>query len=575
MKKLSLFLALMITGVFVYAQVIFQVQSPAPLTGNYALTWADPGGGDWATPDLNVPANAVTGTLQFVDAPGGDTIACAPPLATSLTGKIAVVYRGSCEFGAKALAAQNAGAIACIIVNNIAGPPVGMAGGTNGLSVTIPVIMISDVDGAALRNEIIAGNVTGFIGSKVGLFADDLGSTPADVLMARRFSNLLALSQSATEFSVPTGAWVRNFGNQTQNNAELKVEVKLGTTTLFADSAAINGLAPGDSVYVSLATFSQTSYTAGYYKMTYTIKTQNADGDPNDNTISADFMIDNSVYSYARRDESTGDILHPAGYRPSTFTSNYENCIAFSDPNASRLQADGMIFVGKVSSGDDPSGTEYLTIKAYSWDDVFTDINDPNFALSNLNQIDQQYFAFSSLNDIDTNLYVPFNNSIVLTNNQRYLFCVNSNSTMLFLGFDNQIDYTTTQDAYLQPSFPMIVDASNAYLNGFGLENVPSIGVKTSPAGTIGVDEVNNNAEINAYPNPANNVINIPVAEFNGLAQLDIYDVTGKLVKTENVNLSSTSVIAVDVANIENGNYIFKMTFEDQSSKAFNVIINR
>lgn len=96
-----------------------------------------------------------------------------------------------------------------------------------------------------------------------------------------------------------------------------------------------------------------------------------------------------------------------------------------------------------------------------------------------------------------------------------------------------------------------------------------------SPAGSVGLDEVNNNAEINAYPNPANNVINIPVAEFNGLAQLDIYDVAGKLVKTENVNLSSTSVIAVDVANIENGNYIFKMTFEDQSSKAFNVIINR
>src|SRR5690606_12356503 len=143
-----------------------------------------------------------------------------------------------------------------------------MAGGTDGPSVSIPVIMISDVDGAALRNDIIAGNVTGFIGSKVGLFGDDLGSTPADVLMARRFSNLLPLSQDASEFSVPTGAWVRNYGNLTQNNAELKVEIEFGGNTIFADSAAINGLAPGDSVYVSLATFSQSAYTAGYYKMT-------------------------------------------------------------------------------------------------------------------------------------------------------------------------------------------------------------------------------------------------------------------------------------------------------------------
>src|SRR5690606_33967931 len=113
-----------------------------------------------------------------------------------------------------------------------------------------------------------------------------------------------------------------------------------------------NGLAPGDSVYVSLGTFSQSSYSAGYYNMTYTITTQNTDGDPNDNTISADFMLDNNVYSYARRDEITGDVMHPAGYRPASFNNEYRNCIVFDDPNASRLQVDGMTIVGKVSSGD-------------------------------------------------------------------------------------------------------------------------------------------------------------------------------------------------------------------------------
>ena len=574
MKKLSLFLAMMITGAFVYAQVIFQVQTPASVAGTYSSIWGDQANLGWGGPDMNILANAITDTLMFVDAPGGDTIACAPPLATNLTGKIAVVYRGDCQFGSKALAAQNAGAVGVIIINNVPGglPPLGA--GNDGAMVTIPVIGISQADGAALRNDIIAGNVTAYIGSKVGLFADDLGSTPADVLMARRFSNLLALSQSATEFSVPTGAWVRNFGNQTQNNAELKVEVKLGTTTLFADSAAINGLAPGDSVYVSLGTFSQSTYTAGYYKMTYTIKTQNTDGDPNDNVFVADFMLDNAIYSYARIDENNGELLSPAGYRPSTFNSQYENCLAFSDPNASRLQANGLTFSVTASAGDDITN-EFVEGVVYQWDDVFTDINDPNFGFANLQQLDNVFYVFASNNEQDVNIYVPFTTPITLTDNQRYLFCFRTASTKLFLGFDNQIDYTTTQNTYLQPSFPLFVDGSNAYLNGFGLENIPALSVTFAPAGSVGVDEVNNNTEINAYPNPANNVINIPVAEFKGLAQLDIYDVTGKLVKTENVNLSSTSVIAVDVANIENGNYIFKMTFEDQSSKAFNVIINR
>lgn len=574
MKKLSLFLVMTLTGAFAFAQVIFQVQSPAPLMGNYALTWADPGGNDWATPDLNVPANAVTGVLKFVDAPGGDTIACAPPLSTSLTGNIAVVYRGSCQFGSKALAAQNAGAIAVIIVNNIGGPPVGMAGGNDGLSVTIPVIMISDVDGALLRNDIIAGNVTGFIGSKVGLFADDLGSTRADVLMARRFSNLLPLSQNATEFNVATGAWVRNYGNQTQNNAELKVEISLGGVPLFADSAAINGLAPNDSVYVSLATFSQAVYTAGYYTMTYTISTANPDGDPNDNVISANFMLDNTIYSYSRRDENNGELLSPAGYRPGTFTSGYENCLAFSDPNASRLQVNGMTFSVTASAGDDISN-EFVETVAYEWNDVFTDINDPNFGFANLVEVDNVFHVFQSNNEQDSNIYKAFNSPIALVDNQRYLFCFRTQSTVLFLGFDNQLDYTTTQNTYLQPSIPLFVDGSNAYLNGFGLENVPALSVTFAPAGTVGVDEIENNNDITPYPNPAANIINIPVGKFDGLAQVDIYDVAGKLVATENVNLSSTNVISVDVANIENGTYIFKMTFADESTKAFNVLISR
>lgn len=574
MKKLSLFLAMTLTGAFAFAQVIFQVQSPAPLMGNYALTWADPGGNDWATPDLNIPANAVTGTLQFVDAPGGDTIACSPPLATNLTNSIAVLYRGDCEFGAKALAAQNAGAIAVIIINNIAGPPVGMGGGASGLSVTIPVIMISNVDGALLRNDIIAGNVTGFIGSKVGLFADDLGATPADVLMARRFSNLLPLAQSATEFNVPTGAWVRNYGNQTQNNAELKVEISLGGVPLFADSAAINGLAPNDSVYVSLATFSQAVYVAGYYTMTYTISTANPDGDPNDNVISADFMLDNNIYSYGRRDENNGELLSPAGYRPGTFNTEYENCLAFSDPNASRLQVNGMTF-SVTANAADSIANEYFEIVAYEWNDVFTDINDANFGFANLNEVDFVYHIFLSNNEKDVNIYIPFNAPIALVDNQRYLFCTRTQSTVLYLGFDNQLDYTTTQNTYLQPSIPLFVDGTNAYLNGFGLENVPAISVTFAPAGSVGVEEVENNNDITPYPNPANNIINIPVGKFNGLAQVDIYDVAGKLVSSENVNLSSTNVISVDVANIDNGTYIFKMTFADESSKAFNVLISR
>lgn len=569
MKKLSLFLTMTLVSAFTFAQVIFQVQTPAPLAGNYTLTWADPGGNDWATPDLLIPANAETGILKFVDVPGGDTIACAPPLTANLTGNIAVVYRASCEFGAKALAAQNAGAIAVIIINNIAGPPIEMGGGVSGLSVTIPVIMISNVDGALLRNDIIAGNITGFIGSKVGLFADDLGAFKGDVIRARRFSNLAPLSTNASEFSVQTGTWVRNFGNQTQNGASASVNIDFGGTSVYSNSVAINGLLSGDSIFVPLGTFSQANYPVGSYEMTYTIATANTDGDPNDNIINADFMISANDYSYGRIDPLTGELLSPAGYRPGTFTE-YELCLAFDDPNASRMKAQGLTF-SAVTNAPNVLTNEFIEVRAYQWDDVFTDINDPNFNFANLNQLDNVFFIYTS-DDQDVNTYVPFTSSISLLNNKRYLFCAASQSTTLFMGFDNQNDYTTTQATLLQPTAPINTDGT-IYTNGFGLDLVPAISVTFDVLSSV--NENTNTTNIVPFPNPAKDVIGIPVGNFSGTAQLDIFDIAGKLVLSQNLRFGKNDVVSVNVANIDAGTYVFKMKFEDNTSKAFNVLISK
>jgi hypothetical protein len=65
--------------------------------------------------------------------------------------------RGTCEFGTKILAAENAGAIAVIMVNNETGGPITMGAGADGGSVTIPSIMISQADGEALIAQLQAG----------------------------------------------------------------------------------------------------------------------------------------------------------------------------------------------------------------------------------------------------------------------------------------------------------------------------------------------------------------------------------------------------------------------------------
>lgn len=85
--------------------------------------------------------------------------------AQDVAGKIAVVYRGTCEFGTKALQAQNAGAVGVIIVNNEPGDvTLVMAAGVNGGSVTIPVVMVSANVGARINASVNSGQARGVLG---------------------------------------------------------------------------------------------------------------------------------------------------------------------------------------------------------------------------------------------------------------------------------------------------------------------------------------------------------------------------------------------------------------------------
>jgi PA domain-containing protein/type IX secretion system substrate protein len=588
MKKLSLFMILSLIGTFGFAQVIFQIQppsTPVPLQNTtYPLTYSNEGGAtDWGSPDLTVPANSVTAELMFVDDGTAGIDANGNPLNQDacealinvLTGKIAVLYRGACEFGSKALAAQNAGAIAVVIINHT-GAPVGMGGGADGLTVTIPVIMISEQDGDYLKADIAAGTITqAFIGNKFGIVADDLGMRKGDVLRARRFSNIQALSKNATEFNVPLGAYVRNFGNQTQSNATLTATITLNATQIYSQSATVPTLAMGDSAWVGLPTFSQPWYNQGYYDVQYTVATSpTADGEPSDNVIDASFMISDSLYSYGRVDPATLLPLSPAGYRSGAYTTDWEGCLAFDDPNGSRLFAMGMTVSASTSSTDVLTG-EFVEARVYQWDDVFTDLNDPAVDFANLVQLDAAFYVYGA--DIqDVPVFIPYSAPIAMADNQRYLFCLNTSSFTIFAGYDSQVDYQTTQDDSLyghqQPSIPGASDGAYS-LNGFGLDVQLAATVQFDAP--VSVAEVDNEMNINPFPNPAVNELNIPVGDRNGSATIEIFDIAGKLIISNAVTFNNNEIVTVDVSAITNGSYVGKMNFEDGTSATFNVVVTR
>src|SRR5207237_769001 len=91
-----------------------------------------PATGSPAAPTSGAFSMARTGTTTST------ADACAAPAAGSLSGKVVLIRRGTCSFYQKASNAQQAGAAAVVLYNNVAGAVNPTVAGTP--AITIPVV---------------------------------------------------------------------------------------------------------------------------------------------------------------------------------------------------------------------------------------------------------------------------------------------------------------------------------------------------------------------------------------------------------------------------------------------------
>lgn len=119
------------------------VNSPSSIAGSYVARQNsfNPG-----RVDLPVAPNFLqSDVVLYLDSTGGTSQGCvAPSNAAAMSGKIVILRRGNCTFAVKVKAAQNAGAVAVIVVNNVTGDLI-MSGADE--SITIPAISVTQFIG--------------------------------------------------------------------------------------------------------------------------------------------------------------------------------------------------------------------------------------------------------------------------------------------------------------------------------------------------------------------------------------------------------------------------------------------
>ena len=580
MKKLLLTISAVVLSATTYAQVIAAGISPQSIVANYTHTWADPGSG-WGTPDFNIPGTFVQDTLKVVDDGSTGTNAQGNPISAEgcnplindLTGKIAVIFRNTCEFGTKALNAQNAGAVGVIIVNRNPGEVIAMGAGAQGANVTIPVVMLDLTDGLNLISTMANGPVVMFLGNKTGLFPNDGGISANAALLPRQGMIPSQLAQNGTEFNFDLGARVYNYGNQPQTmSLNAKITNPSGAT-VYDNTVSNMAVAAGDSVDVdpsaanNLPNFSLASYPAGTYTLTYTVGLAVADDYVADNTLVSTFTVTDSMFSYAQADPTTGSPTGGNYYRPGTNNQTYSACQVLDNANASRLKATGIYFSATTAAASGVLLTgEEMALYLYKWEDPFTDLNDANLAFNTLTEVANGFYYYPDDLQGQT-VFGAYTTPVALEDNQRYLACVQTVNLNLYMGHENGTNLTWNEAYYLQPMAPNESDGT-WYAAGFGSDIPSSVAIGVAD-NDVNVAELTTVAG-KAFPNPANDVVTVAI-EGEGTAQLTVTDVAGKVAMAASLNLAAGQD-NVNIAGLTSGLYIFNVTLENGKTAQFNVV---
>jgi hypothetical protein len=166
------------------------------------------------------------------------------------------------------------------------------------------------------------------------------------------------------------------------------------------------------------------------------------------------------------------------------------------------------------------------------------------------------YFRCQGINNTNDSIYVVvyFTNSGNLIGRGRFACGVNTPSWTSFcapVSFSSALNPDTVRIRFT-PS--KMLSGSG---NGFGSQTIVMDVDNCSFTGITGAEENTNYMQFSVYPNPAADKIHVEVKDKTSEALITIYNVTGRVVKTEKVTAQKTEL---DLSGLGNGLYFVSIS---------------
>ncbi|MCD0456530.1 T9SS-dependent M36 family metallopeptidase [Chryseobacterium sp. LC2016-27] len=432
-------------------------------------------------------ATGVTGDIQLSSVLNG----CTALPAGSLTGKIGLVERGTCDFALKTKNLQNAGAIATIVYNNAAnGNTIGGMAGTDA-TITIPAVLVGNTEGEYIKTHLSANTVV-----NITLKNDPALSVTPD----GSFDNGIVTHEYGHGISNRMTGIGYNCLNSNLSNEQMGE----GWSDFFALMLTNK---PGDNASVARGTG-----------------------------------------TYAANQPITGGGIRPAKYSPDFAINDYTygdtNGLTYFNTQLNRQVPDvhSIGFIWATMLWD--LNWKYVEKYGYASDVTANSTSGSARVL----QLVTDALKLQGCNPT----FIDGRDAIIAVDQAKYL---GENRCMIWNVFAKRGLGINASAGSKSPTSFTNTAAVNAALN----DQVQNFDVpadcllSTSETGAV------KNVGISIYPNPAKNefYINFP-SNTLGKVDVEIYDMSGKLISTEN-KISPESKKAISTSRLINGTYLVKV----------------